>query len=65
MIIEIELKECITCFGSGHNEYRDDDYREHFIKNGCDSCGGVGQIAYTKINDKKCKLNLEVEWKLK
>jgi hypothetical protein len=25
----------------------------------------VGQIAYTKINDKKCKLNLEVEWNLK
>ena len=26
----------------------------------CNNCGGLGQIAYTNVNDKKCKLNLEV-----
>ena len=61
MKLEIELKECDNCFGSGHNEYRDDDYRDHFVENGCNNCGGVGHIAYTKINDKKCKLKLEVQ----
>lgn len=60
MKLKIELEECITCFGSGDKEYRDSDYVDQFIENGCDSCGGVGHIAYTKINDKRCKLNLEV-----
>ena len=60
MKLKIELEECATCFGSGDKEYRDSDYIDQFIENGCDSCGGVGQIAYTKINDKRCKLDLEV-----
>tara|TARA_B100000029_G_scaffold338602_1_gene330807 strand:- start:330 stop:515 length:186 start_codon:yes stop_codon:yes gene_type:complete len=60
MIIEIELEECNTCSGSGHKEYIDDDYREHWIEHGCKECGGVGKITYTSINNKKCKLNLEV-----
>lgn len=60
MKIEIELEWCKTCDGRGHKEYRDDDYREHCIEHGCKDCGGVGKIAYTSINDQKCKLKLEV-----
>ena len=60
MKIEIELEWCKTCDGRGHKEYRDDDYIEHWVEHGCNNCGGLGQIAYTNVNDKKCKLNLEV-----
>ncbi len=60
MKIEIELELCKTCDGRGdYDKYTYDyDYTEHRID--CKDCGGVGKIAYTSINDKKCKLNLKV-----
>ena len=62
MKIEIELEWCKTCDGRGnYDKYvpsYDYDGREHRID--CKDCGGVGKIAYTSINDQKCKLKLEV-----
>tara|TARA_Y100000114_G_C11613472_1_gene256213 strand:+ start:145 stop:339 length:195 start_codon:yes stop_codon:yes gene_type:complete len=59
MKLKIELEECFTCNGGGSEEYFISETYNYGWQD-CSKCGGVGQIAYAKINDKKCKLNLEV-----
>tara|TARA_R100000353_G_scaffold158618_1_gene117924 strand:- start:36 stop:230 length:195 start_codon:yes stop_codon:yes gene_type:complete len=59
--MEIELEKCNVCDGTGDN-YKSSEYNydndDRFYD--CENCNGIGQIAYIKINDKKCKLSLEI-----